>query len=214
MAWGINHPASATDAFAALLVELRLVTEYPVLIAVDGINHLYEQGPHAFDDKDVPPERLTLQAALQCLGPSGFKEEFAMARGVWLCAVSHKHSLNVGAMFADKADVKNRYRLPVPRLTRQEVCSQLRHYRDTGKLFMLEGAWGGTCGAASPPRRRKPPNPTRPRPRPHTHTARAHPTAGVKEIDPFLVEYFRTMSGGVPGEMLKCSLFVPERRRN
>jgi hypothetical protein len=38
-----------------------------VLVVVDGINHLYEQGPHAMGGEDVPPERLSLQHALQCL---------------------------------------------------------------------------------------------------------------------------------------------------
>ena len=37
--------------------------------------------------------------------------------------------------------------------------------------------------------------------------------AEVKEIDPFLVEYYRTIAGGVPGEVLKCAVLIPERRR-
>lgn len=40
--WGIKHPAHATDCLLDFLEELKLVTEYPVLIAVDQINWLYE----------------------------------------------------------------------------------------------------------------------------------------------------------------------------
>jgi hypothetical protein len=29
-------------------------------------------------------------------------------------------------------------------------------------------------------------------------------------IEPFDVEYYRTLSGGVPGEVFKCAMFTPE----
>jgi hypothetical protein len=70
--WGIAHPTEATDTFVDLLQELRLVTEHPVLIAIDGFNHLYEMSPYPSDGAMVPPERLSIAHALRCMGPDGF----------------------------------------------------------------------------------------------------------------------------------------------
>jgi len=58
-----------------LLAELRRVTEFPVLIAVDHINALYETSvfPEEGSGKLLPAERLSVPAAFQCLGPEGFK---------------------------------------------------------------------------------------------------------------------------------------------
>ena len=154
VAWGMRHPAAATDALVALLAELRSVTEFPVLVAVDGVNHLYEQGPHAMAGDDVPPQALSLQRALHCLGPEGFSAAtHGMARGLWLCAVSHKHTEDMSAMFT-AANVRNFYRVPVPRLTRQELHSQLRHYKESGNLFMLQGACLCAAAAGFPTRHR------------------------------------------------------------
>jgi hypothetical protein len=63
-----------------------------------------------------------------------------MQRGLWLLAVSHQHTEDMGQMFT-KANVKLPYRVAVPRLTRQEVYAQLQHYMSSGNLFMLQGAW-------------------------------------------------------------------------
>lgn len=73
--WGLNHPASATDALIDTLAELRLTTEYPVLIAIDGINLLYERSayPEEGTGKPLPGERLSVPAAFQCLGEEGLK---------------------------------------------------------------------------------------------------------------------------------------------
>ena len=139
VAWGMRHPSAATDTVVALLEELRSVTEFPVLVAVDGANHLYEQGPHAWAGESVPPQSLSLQRALHCLGPEGFNAAtHSMRRGLWLCAVSHQHTQDMGPMFA-AAKVKMGYRIPVPRLSRQELFAQLTHYRECGNLFMLQG---------------------------------------------------------------------------
>lgn len=138
VAWGLRHPPAATDTVLALLEEARLVTEFPVLVALDGANHVYEQGPHAMGGQDIPPTRLSLQAALHCLGPQGFRADtHGMARGLWLLALSHKHTEAMGPMF-DAAAVHHVYRIPVPTLSRQEVYSQLAHYHKSGNLFMLE----------------------------------------------------------------------------
>ena len=175
VAWGMRHPAAATDALVALLEELRSVTEFPVLVAVDGVNHLYEQGPHAMGGEDVPPQALSLQRALHCLGPEGFSAPtHGMARGLWLCAVSHKHTEDMSAMFT-AANVRNSYRVPVPRLTRQELHSQLRHYKESGNLFMLQGEFfqqGRALFCGRPPFASRPTPHARPPPRiaPNTRT--------------------------------------------
>lgn len=41
--WGIAHPSQATETLLALLEEARKVTEYPVMVAIDGVNLLYEK---------------------------------------------------------------------------------------------------------------------------------------------------------------------------
>jgi len=141
VSWGLKHPPAATDTVLALLDELRACTEFPVLVAVDGINHCYEQGPHAMGGLDVPPQNLSLQSALHCLGPHGFREDtHSMARGVWLLAVTHGHTENMDPFF-QAARVLHKYRIPVPTMGRQEIYAQLARYHKSGKLFMLEGAF-------------------------------------------------------------------------
>jgi hypothetical protein len=133
----------------ALLEELRSVTEFPVLVAVDGVNHLYEQGPHAWAGEAVPPAKLSMQRALQCLGPEGFNAAtHSMKRGLWLCAVSHRHTEDMAPMFG-AAYVKHAYRVPVPRLSRQELYAQLKHYKECDNLFMLQGAWSACVVCAA-----------------------------------------------------------------
>jgi len=46
--WGVRHPQSASDAVLDLLEELRLCVEFPVLLAVDGANELYEKSIYPF----------------------------------------------------------------------------------------------------------------------------------------------------------------------
>ena len=69
--WGLRHPALATDALLALKTELQKTRRYvvrcawqlcyvdpcvpvcrfPVLIAIDGLNHLYEPTPYFVEGK-------------------------------------------------------------------------------------------------------------------------------------------------------------------
>lgn len=70
----LSLPA-ASDTLLDVLAELRRVTEFPVLIAIDNLNSLYETSlyPEAGGGAALPGERLTVPAAFQCLGPDGFK---------------------------------------------------------------------------------------------------------------------------------------------
>jgi hypothetical protein len=63
----------ATDALVDLLAELREVTEFPVLIAVDGHNSLYEPTEYASEGRTLAAEDLTIPAAFHCLGREGFR---------------------------------------------------------------------------------------------------------------------------------------------
>lgn len=75
--WGLQHPSFATDALCDLLDELKQVTEFPVLIAVDGHNLLYDS-PTVYPDQQgsgrlLKPEELSVPAAFQCLDEKGLK---------------------------------------------------------------------------------------------------------------------------------------------
>ena len=75
VAWGIAHPAQATDTLLDFMNELRSVTEFPVLVAVDGMNLLYEHSayPEKGEGNPLPCERLTVPSLFHCLGEDGFK---------------------------------------------------------------------------------------------------------------------------------------------
>jgi hypothetical protein len=71
--WGVAHPTGATDTFVDLLSELRQVTEFPVMVAIDGFNLLYDPTEYPQDGKLLMPEQLSVPSALQFLGPAGFR---------------------------------------------------------------------------------------------------------------------------------------------
>jgi hypothetical protein len=170
--WGVAHPANATDALLDLIEELRVTTEYPVLVAVDGLNLLYGPTPYpeAGSGELLPPERLSIPAAFQCVGPDGFKASFAMKRGLWLASVSWKHSQEM-RMF-ETATVRDRFRVPVGTLSRQEVYSTLAYYAQTKSFMMLDGernrGRGGERYLQLGWKEGVPPSPATARPRPHT----------------------------------------------
>jgi hypothetical protein len=170
--WGQRHPSAATDCLLDLLAELRLQTEFPVMCVVDSLNLLYGASPYpeAGSGALLPAERLSVPAALQCLGPEGFRASAAFRRGLWLAAVSFTHSQDMAPLF-ESASVRGRVRLAVPPLSRQEVFSVLSHYAQSGGFLMLEG---------------------------------------VQRVDPFLVEYYRTLSGGNYREIFRSAIFTPQ----
>lgn len=192
--WGIRHPTSASDALIAVMDELKQVTEYPVLIAVDGINHFYEQGPYAINGEDILPENLTIPNLFNPLDSTGFKKENVMKRGVWLASISHRSSKDMNPLFSSgKARVGMKYRVSVPPLTRQETFSQLSHYKSSGGFFMLEGEYNSFTTN-------------------HNYTISSYPfpSADIPAVDSFLVEYYRTLTGGNPLEMFKSAMFTPQ----
>ena len=73
--WGLHHPAAATDALLDFLSELRSVSEAPVLVAVDGLNLMYEATDYPLEGsgRTLAAEELSVMAAFQCLGEDGLK---------------------------------------------------------------------------------------------------------------------------------------------
>lgn len=49
------------------------MTEFPVLIAVDALNVLYEDTQYPMKGKLLKGSQLSVPAAFQCVGPDGFK---------------------------------------------------------------------------------------------------------------------------------------------
>jgi hypothetical protein len=96
VAWSLAHPSSATDGLLDLIQELRMTTEYPVLVAIDGQNLLYDQSPYPYEGKTLTADRLSIPAALQCFGPNGFRcvpPCSLILRNCCLVFSPHAHSL-------------------------------------------------------------------------------------------------------------------------
>lgn len=71
--WGLAHPTASTDTLLDLLAELRRTTEFPVLIAVDGHNLMYEATEYPQDGRFLAAEELSVPAAFHCLDRDGFR---------------------------------------------------------------------------------------------------------------------------------------------
>lgn len=71
--WGLAHPTASTDTLLDLLAELRRTTEFPVLIAVDGHNLMYEPTEYPQDGRFLAAEELSVPHAFQCLDRDGFR---------------------------------------------------------------------------------------------------------------------------------------------
>jgi hypothetical protein len=147
--WGIHNARGATDALLDLLQELRLVTEVPVMLAVDGISDLYEDTYYPFDGRmPWPTTRLSIPRALHVWrrdGARGFRGEDAggfdasmhrMRRGVVVASTSYKHHFRL-RFGADRANVPRGMVKSVGRLNRQETHSLLLHYHHTGLFAQL-----------------------------------------------------------------------------
>lgn len=133
--WGIRHPSQATDCFLDLLAEVRQVTEVPVMVVVDGANHLYAPSAYAMDGVDVPARELSIPAAIMPFNESGFDARaFGMKRGLWLMAVSFRHHQNMNETMFGHARVVSSVRLPVKPMTRMETYCMLRHYKAAGTM--------------------------------------------------------------------------------
>jgi Mitochondrial ribosomal death-associated protein 3 len=174
VAWGLQNQSAATDTLLDLLQELRLVTEFPVLIAVDGISELYEDSSYPFAGRNLwPTTRLSIPRALHVWrrqGARGFRGEDAggfdasmhsMKRGCIVGATSFDHRRRA-RMMDDRAFVPPSMIHSIERLNRQEVHSLLLHYHHSG-VFSLLGDRG--------------------------------------DVDAHAVDMYRTVSSGIPSEL-------------
>lgn len=204
--WGIAHPSAATDTLLDFLAELRRVTAFPVCIAVDGLNLLYEPTayPTAGDGKLLAAEQLSVPAAFHFLGPAGFQPSMAMARGMVLATTTQRHAKPM-RMF-DVAKVGGRYRVRVPELTRQEVYSQLLHYQRTGKFLMLSGT--ARHDTAVPPAASHTPC-LHARAQVHVLAPPSHACADPASVDSFAVEFYKTLCAGIPAEIMRAAMYQP-----
>ena len=137
--WGLAHPPRATEAAVALLEELRLVQEFPVLVAVDGVNDLYEPSGYPSPyGRRLNTKRLPLVRALQAFDANGEDASKALRRGTFIGAASmarHKRpTLLRDTPPGGSANVPAGNRLEVLPMSRGEVHAQLLHYAMTGRF--------------------------------------------------------------------------------
>jgi hypothetical protein len=138
--WGLAHPPQATMAAVALLGELHQVEEFPVMIAVDGVNELYEaSGYPSPDGRRISTKRLPLVKALQAFNAYGYDDEHhAFRRGVFVGAASMSRNKRPTLLRetppGSSANVPMRNRLQLSPLSRSEVHSQMMHYAMTGRF--------------------------------------------------------------------------------
>eukprot|EP00753_Platysulcus_tardus_P014944 PLAT4665.1.p1 GENE.PLAT4665.1~~PLAT4665.1.p1 ORF type:complete len:201 (+),score=91.82 PLAT4665.1:102-704(+) len=90
--YGLNYERESTETFTDLFAELQQVTEFPVLIAVDAVNFLYEPSGYWHDKKRrVRPEELLLA---RCFRP--FDERMRLDKpqllrnGIYIGATSYR----------------------------------------------------------------------------------------------------------------------------
>lgn len=138
--WGLAHPPQATMAAVALLEELHGVEEFPVLVAVDGVNELYEpSGYPSPEGRRINTRRLPLVRALQAFNAYGYDDErHAFKRGVFVGAASmcrnKRPSLLRETPPGSSANVPMRNRSELLPLSRGAVHSQILHYAMTGRF--------------------------------------------------------------------------------
>jgi len=138
--WGLAHPPQATLAAVAMLEELRSVVEFPVLVAVDGVNDLYEPsgypGPYG---RRLSTKRLPLLRALQAFDEGGFDHDArSFRRGLFVGAASlsrnKRPTLLRESPVGGSSNLPAENRMEVQPLSRAEVHSQLLHYTMTGRF--------------------------------------------------------------------------------
>jgi hypothetical protein len=135
--WGLAHPPQATETVVALLSELRQTVEYPVLVAVDGVNDLYEPSGYPSPyGRRLSTKRLPLVRALQAFNSGGPKMSFR--RGAFVGAVSLSRNTNPALLRhsppGSAAVVPPDNRFPLQPWARTEIHSQLLHYAMTGRF--------------------------------------------------------------------------------
>lgn len=187
--WGVRHPAMATDAFLALRSELAQVTEFPVLLAMDGINAMYDvdETVYPWEGEWLRPEQLTLLDALRVVDESGLRESAGMKRGAIVATTSR--AANKHTRIFNVARGAKKHRVQVRSLDRFAVNAALSHYASTGSFYELERQASVEAPAAS------------------TTTGELDGDAPV-QVSKHQIEYFRMLTSGNARELYKCAMYI------
>lgn len=85
---GIRDEELACTAVVDLRNELAQVTEFPVLIAVDEFNTLYQETVFGYEGKAVWPEDISVVDALRDFDEKGLKPERRLKNGLFIAATT------------------------------------------------------------------------------------------------------------------------------
>jgi small subunit ribosomal protein S29 len=144
-----NPTATAvTDAGLAMLAELPLITEVPVLFAVDELNAL--SGWSEYHAVTGPRSRLRLEAGALRITAHLRRMDAPLARGVRLGATSASAGVSPRVHLADlPADPERTLRRSAPRYCDHETHLMLQHYNAYGMTPGLYGTDEDTVGEAA-----------------------------------------------------------------
>lgn len=128
-----------TDAGLAMLAELPLITDVPVLFAVDELNAL--SGWSEYHAVTGPRSRLRLEAGALRLTAVIRRMDAPLARGVRVGATSANAGVSPRVHLADlPSDPQGALRRAAPRYSDEETHHMLRHYNAYGMTPALRGA--------------------------------------------------------------------------
>jgi hypothetical protein len=138
--------SAVVDAALAMLSELALVTQVPVLIAVDELNAL--SGFSEYHQVTGPKSRTRLEAgALRIAAAVRSFQGAPLARGARVGATSANAGVSPRVHLADVGGVT--VRRAVPRLSEAEMRALLAHYGAVGMAPRMTGASPETLAAAA-----------------------------------------------------------------
>ncbi|DAZ92673.1 TPA: hypothetical protein N0F65_000443 [Lagenidium giganteum] len=88
---GIADEELACTAVVDLRAELAEVTEFPVLVAVDEFNSLYEDTVFGYEGQTIWPEDISVVDALRDFNEKGLEPERRLKNGVFIAATTENY---------------------------------------------------------------------------------------------------------------------------
>lgn len=128
---GIKDEDLACTAVVDLRAELALVTEFPVLIAVDEYNTWFAKTVFGFEGKDVLPGDLSVVAALRDVGADGLPAARRLANGLFIAAVTENYPSRFD--FKKQADYRA-LRRTMRAYSKAELASIVAYYNQVAFL--------------------------------------------------------------------------------
>ncbi|CAH0479082.1 unnamed protein product [Peronospora belbahrii] len=92
---GIRDEELACQAVCDLKEELRQVTEFPVLIAIDDYNTWFQPTVFGYEGKDVKADDISVIAALKDIRTNGYDESCKLKNGLFIAAVTENFPTKV-----------------------------------------------------------------------------------------------------------------------